>query len=96
MTHRFVAKLIFRAYATNDVAAAAILIGHTGVVKVPARCTSKIQPLDTCIKQPLDTCINKLFKSILRECWEDHVVKLVKDAGYEANNDPMYPAQFSH
>ena len=88
MTHRFVAKLIFRAYATNDVAAAAILIGHTGVVKVPARCTSKIQPLDT--------CINKLFKSILRECWEDHVVKLVKDAGYEANNDPMYPAQFSH
>ena len=88
MAHRFVAKLIFRAYATNDVAAAAILIGHTGVVKVPARCTSKIQPLDT--------CINKLFKFILRECWEDHVVKLVKDAGYEANNDPMYPAQFSH
>ena len=88
ITHRFVAKLIFRAYATNDVAAAAILIGHTGVVKVRARCTSKTQPLDT--------CINKLFKSILREYWEDHVVKLVKDAGYEANNDPMYPAQFSH
>ena len=66
---------------TNDLAAA-MLIGHTDVVKFPAGCTSKVQPLDV--------CINKPFKYILKECWEDHVVKVVKDAGDETNNTPSF------
>ena len=58
--------------------AAAMLNGHTGLVKVLAGCTSK------------DLCINKLFKFILRKCWEDHVVKVMKDVGDEANNNPSF------
>ena len=71
----------FKAHFTDGVTAA-MLIGHTGVVKVPTGCTSKLQPLNV--------CINKPFKFILRECWEDHVVKAVKDAGDEANNNPSF------
>ena len=59
-----------------------MLIGHRGVVKVPARCTFKVQPLDV--------CINKPFKSIIRECWEDHVVKVEKDTGDDANKNPSF------
>ena len=55
-----------------------MLNGHTGLVKVLAGCTSK------------DLCINKLFKFILRKCWEDHVVKVMKDVGDEANNNPSF------
>ena len=69
----------FKAHYTDDVAAA-MLTGQTGVVKVLSGCTSK--------KQLLDVCIKKLFKSILRECLEDHVFEVVKDAGDEANNNP--------
>ena len=72
----------FKAHFADDVAAAT-LICHTGVVKVPAVCTSKVQRLDV--------CINKPFKSNLRECWQDHVVKVVKDAGDDANNNPTIP-----
>ena len=53
-------KAAFKANFTDGVAAA-MLIGHTGVVKAPAGCTSKLQPLDI--------CINKLFESIVRERW---------------------------
>ena len=31
--------------------------------------------------QLLDVRINKPYKSIRRECWKDHVVKIVEDAG---------------
>ena len=48
----------FEPHTTEDVAAA-VLIGHTGVVKVPAECTSKVKPLDVSIDQP--------FKSVLRQ-----------------------------
>ena len=58
---------------------AAMLIGYTGVVKVLAGSIFKVQPLDVFIK--------KSFKYILREFWEDHVIKLVKDARDEANNN---------
>ena len=44
--------------------------------KVLAECTSK--------KHLLDVCINKHFKSILRECWDDYVVKVVKDTADKA------------
>ena len=30
------------------------------------------------------------FESILRERWEDHVVKVMKDTGDEANNNPGF------
>ena len=68
----------FKAYFTDNVAAA-MLIGHTAVVKVPAGFTIKVQPLDV--------CVNKPFKSLLREFWEDHVAKRVKDAGDETRNN---------
>ena len=68
----------FKAHFTDDVAAA-IIIGHTGVVKAPAGHTSKVQPLDV--------CINKPFKSVLSECWKNYVVKVVKGVGDEENND---------
>ena len=71
----------FKARYTDDLGTA-ILLCHTGVVNVPAGCTSKVQPLEA--------CISKLFKSTLRECWEDHVVKVVKDARDEANNNPSF------
>ena len=71
----------FKAHFTDDIAAA-MLVGHSRFVKVPAGCTSKVQPLDV--------CINKPFKSILSECWEDHVVKVVKDAKDETNNNPSF------
>ena len=74
----------FKAHFTDNVAA--IFTGHTGFVKVPARCTSKVQPLDI--------CINKLFKSILRESWEDHAVKVVKDTGDEASNNPSFKLSY--
>ena len=64
----------FKAHFTED-AAATMLIGHTGIVKVPAGCTSKVQTLDVCIKKP--------FRSILRKYWEEYVVKVVKNAGNE-------------
>ena len=64
----------FKTHITNNVTTS--LIGFPGVVKVPAGCIYKVQPLYV--------CINKLFKSILKEYWEDHVVKVVKDAGDEA------------
>ena len=62
-------------HSTDDVAA--ILIGHTSVVKKGA-------------VQPLDVCINKPLKSALRECWEDHVLKVMKNAGDEENNNLSY------
>ena len=69
--------MVMNAFTHN--VAAAMLIGHAGVAKFPAGCfISKLQPLVA--------CINKPFKSILKECWEDHVVKVVKDAGDEGNN----------
>ena len=68
--------------AFTDNVAAAMLIGHTGVVKLPAGCT--------CKSQPIDVCINKPFKSIPRECYGDHVVKVKKDAGDEANNNSSF------
>ena len=46
--------VVFKAHFTDDVAAA-MLIGQTGVVKVP----------EGCKVQPLDVCINKPFKSVL-------------------------------
>ena len=58
----------FKVHSTDDVAAA-MLIGHTGVVKVPAGCSSKVQLIDVCIHKP--------FKSLLKECCEDHVVRVV-------------------
>ena len=64
----------FKAHFTED-AAATMLIGHTGIVKVPAGCTSKVKTLDVCIKKP--------FRSILRKYWEEYVVKVVKNAGNE-------------
>ena len=70
----------FKDHLTDDVAA--MLTRHTGVVKVSAKCLSK--------EQPLDVCINKLFKFILRECWEDQFVKVVKDSEDEANNNPSF------
>lgn len=51
----------FKAHFTDNVGAA-MLMGHTSVVKDPAECTSKVQSLGV--------CINKPFKSILKECWE--------------------------
>ena len=54
-----------------------MLIGHTTVVKVPA-------------VQPLHVCIIKRFKSVLRECWEDHVVKEIKNARDGAKSNPSY------
>ena len=69
--------MVMNAFTHN--VAAAMLIGPAGVAKFPAGCfISKLQPLVV--------CINKLFKSILRECWEDHVVKVVKESGDEGNN----------
>ena len=70
-----------KAHFTDD-AAVAQLIGHNAVLKVPVGYTSK--------EQPLDVCINKSLRSILRQCWEDHVVKVGKDAGDEANNNPGF------
>ena len=67
----------FKVYFTDNIAA--LLIGYTGVVKVPAGCTSKLQSSDV--------CINKHFTPILGECWEDLIVKVVKDAANEANNN---------
>ena len=54
----------FKAHFADDVVA--IIIGDIG--HILAGCASKVQPLDL--------CINKSFKSILRECWEDHAVKV--------------------
>ena len=71
----------FKTHFTGYVVAA-MLIGLTDVAKVTAGCISKVQPLDV--------CINKPFKSILRECWEDRVVTVVKDAGDEAKNNPSF------
>ena len=51
-------------------------------LKYISKCPSKIQPLDV--------CINKPFKSILRECCENHAVIVVKDAGHEANNNSIF------
>ena len=62
----------FKAHFKEDVGAA-MLIGHTSVVKVPAGCTSKVQSLDV--------CINKPFKSILKRMLGGHVVNVVKDSG---------------
>ena len=69
---------MFKPPFTDDVAAA-MLTGQGNVAKVPAACTSTVQP-------PY-VCINKPFKSILRQYWEDYVVKVVKDAGDEVNNN---------
>ena len=44
--------------------------------------------------QPLDICISKPFKSFLRECWEDHVVQIVKDTRNKANNNPIFKLSF--
>ena len=77
-----------KAHFTDD-AAAVMLIRHSGVLKAPARCKSKVQPLDACITKP--------FRSILRECWEDHVVKVVvmgQDIGNEANNNPSFKLSY--
>ena len=71
----------FKAHYMNDVAAA-MLNGHTAVVKAPAGCTSKVQPLGL--------CINKPFISILWQYWKDHVVKAVKVAQDEPNNSPNF------
>ena len=57
-----------KAHFTDDVAAV-MSVQHIGVVKAPTGCTSKVQPLNV--------CINKSFKSILRERWDDHFVKVV-------------------
>ena len=56
-----------------------MLTGQGNVAKVPVACTSTVQPSYV--------CINKPFKSILRQYWEDYVVKVVKDAGDEVNNN---------
>ena len=71
----------FKACFTDDTAAT-MLIGHTGFAKVHARCTYRVQPLYV--------CINKPFKFILSECWEDHVVKIVRYSGTEPNNNPIF------
>ena len=44
----------FKPRFTNDIAAA-MLIGHTIVVKVLAGCTSKLQPLDAFMKKALQS-----------------------------------------
>lgn len=72
----------FKAHFADDVAA--MVIGHIG--HIPAGCASKVQPLDL--------YINKSFKSILRECWEDHAVKVLKDAGDKANFNPSFKLSF--
>ena len=63
---------LFKAHFMDDVAT--MLIGHTSLVKVPP-----LQSLDVCVKKP--------FKSFLTECWEDHVVKVMKEVEDEANNN---------
>ena len=40
--------------------------------------------------QLLDLSFSKPFKSVLREYWEDHLVKVLKDARDEANNNPSF------
>ena len=40
--------------------------------------------------QPFDVCINKIYPKGILGRWEDHVVKVVKDVGDEANNDPSF------
>ena len=71
----------FKAHLLDDVVAA-MLIGYTVVVKIPSGCRSKVQSLDVCINEP--------FRYILRKYWEYHVVKVVKKAGKEANNNPSF------
>ena len=71
----------FKTHFTDDVVAA-MLIAHTGVVKLAAGCTSKVQLLGA--------CINRSLKFILRECWKDCVGQVVKDAGDDANNNPSF------
>ena len=68
----------FKAHFMDDVAA--LLIDNIVLVKVPAGCTSTVQPLDV--------SINKPFKSILRECFGDHIIDANKDARDETSNNP--------
>ena len=52
------------------------------IVKVPAGYISKVQSLDVHSNKPL--------KYIIRKCWKDHIITVVKDAGDEANNNPSF------
>lgn len=79
--HKFLMVMdTFKAHFKDHVAA--LLNGQTRVVKVPAGCTFKVQPFRVCFIKP--------FKSILKVCWDDHIIKEVTDAGKEVNNNHSF------
>ena len=71
----------FKAHTTDEMEAV-LPSNSTNLIMVLPGCTSKCQPLDI--------CVNKLFKGVLRNCWEDYVADIVTNLSEEEQNNKKF------
>ena len=71
----------FKAHTTDEMEAV-LPSNSTNLIMVLPGCTSKCQPRDI--------CVNKLFKGVLRNCWEDYVADIVTNLSEEEQNNKKF------